>query len=77
MEEFMLEQIIEVLREFGIEGEIDPNAQLTAGLGLDSMDLIELAITIEEKFKITLQEGDITPFFTVRQVADFILTRCK
>jgi acyl carrier protein len=52
-----------IVRELNLEGR-DPNAieddapLFGAGLGLDSLDALQLAMSIEEKYGVRIPEGD-------------------
>jgi len=68
-----------IIRELNLEGktpaELDDDAPLFgAGLGLDSLDALQLAMAIEERFQVTLPEGDeVRPIFaSVGAIADFV-----
>jgi acyl carrier protein len=47
---------------------------LEGGLGLDSLDFIELSIALEERFGVVVQEGDdvVTHFRTLGALVRFI-----
>ena len=52
-----------IVKELNLEGkspsEIDDAAPLFgAGLGLDSLDALQLAMSVEEKFGVRIPEGD-------------------
>jgi acyl carrier protein len=68
-----------IVRELNLEGktpaELDDTAPLFGeGLGLDSLDALQLAMAIEEKYKVKLPEGDeVRPIFaSVASLADFV-----
>ena len=68
-----------LIRELNLEGktpaDIADDAPLFgAGLGLDSLDALQLAMAIEERFQVTLPEGDeVRPIFaSVAAIADFV-----
>ena len=68
-----------IIRELNLEGktpaELDEAAPLFgAGLGLDSLDALQLAMAIEEKYQVKLPEGDeVRPIFaSVLSLADFV-----
>jgi acyl carrier protein len=68
-----------IIRELNLEGktpaELDDDAPLFgAGLGLDSLDALQLAMAIEERYQVTLPEGDeVRPIFgSVAALADFV-----
>jgi len=58
------------------EADIEDSAPLFgAGLGLDSLDALQLAMTIEERFGVTVPEGDggREVFASVDAIADFLV----
>ena len=68
-----------IIRELNLEGktpaDLDAGAPLFgAGLGLDSLDALQLAMAIEEKYQVKLPEGDeVRPIFaSVQSLADFV-----
>ena len=68
-----------IIRELNLEGktpaELDDDAPLFgSGLGLDSLDALQLAMAIEERYQVTLPEGDeVRPIFaSVASLADFV-----
>jgi acyl carrier protein len=68
-----------IIRELNLEGrtpdELDDQAPLFGeGLGLDSLDALQLAMAIEEKYQLKLPEGDeVRPIFaSVTAIADFV-----
>jgi acyl carrier protein len=69
-----------MIAELNLEGktpeQIDDEAPLFGeGLGLDSLDALQLAMSIEEKFGVRIPEGDeARPIFrSVRSIVDHIL----
>ena len=68
-----------IIRELNLEGktpaDLDEAAPLFgAGLGLDSLDALQLAMAVEEKYQVKLPEGDeVRPIFaSVQSLADFV-----
>ena len=62
------------------EADIDEGAPLFGeGLGLDSLDALQLAMTIEERFGVTVPEGEggRSVFGSVSTIADFVLAGGK
>lgn len=53
-------KIIEVFTELGAES-ITPESELRDDLGLDSLQMVNLLIALEEIFDIELEETDIDP----------------
>jgi acyl carrier protein len=69
-------QIIETLNLSDIEpDEIDPDAPLVGdGLGLDSIDTLELLVLLERKYGVTVPDVKVgrEVFASVRAVAEYI-----
>lgn len=68
-----------IIRELNLEGrtpdELEDQAPLFGGgLGLDSLDALQLAMAIEEKYEVKLPEGDEVRliFASVTALADFV-----
>ncbi len=56
-----------------IPDEIDDDEPLFAmGLGLDSIDALELVLAIEEEFGITISSEDVEAFRSVNAIADYV-----
>ena len=51
---------------------INDNSNIIEDLGADSIDLVELLMTIEEKKGIVVSDGDAVKLKTVKDVADYI-----
>jgi acyl carrier protein len=79
-QEALLRQIKElVIGELHLEGkrpeDIDDDAPLFGdGLGLDSLDALQLAMAIEERLGVKLPEGDAARpvFASIRSIAEFV-----
>jgi len=57
------------------EADIDDRAPLFGeGLGLDSLDALQLAVAIEERFGVTIPEGEQSRqiFASVAAIAEFV-----
>ncbi|MFC2033924.1 acyl carrier protein [Chloroflexota bacterium] len=71
-----LKQII--VEQLGVdEEEVVPSANFVDDLGADSLDLVELIMTIEEKFsnssqKIEIPDEDAEKLVTVQDAVDYI-----
>lgn len=54
--------------------EITPELKLKEDLGLDSLNLVELMVEIEEKFDIEIEESDLDPaeLQTVSRLYDLV-----
>lgn len=70
----MLEQIKEMLAEtFSIApDEITADSRLEADLGINSLELAELALRCDEEFGVDIDEEDIHRLITVGDVANYI-----
>ena len=73
----MLETIKKMLaEEFNIdEDSISADSKLEADLGINSLELAELAFRLEEEFGIEIKDEDIPTLITVGEVANYIEDR--
>ena len=55
--------------------EINPNDSLLEDLGLDSVDLLEVAIGIERIYKIRITQEDAEAFVSLQTLFDFCSQR--
>ena len=70
----MLETIKKLVAEnLGIEEEtITENASFKEDLGVDSLDLFELVMALEEEYDLEIQTEDLEKLNTVGEVAAYI-----
>ncbi len=54
------------------ETEITLEASLTEDLGADSLEVVELAMAMEEEFNIEIPDEDIEKIATVKDIVDYI-----
>jgi acyl carrier protein len=54
------------------EGEIKLESSLTEDLGADSLEIVELAMAMEEEFSIEIPDEDIEKISTVKDIIDYI-----
>lgn len=54
------------------EDKINVNTLISDDLGADSLDVVELMMSVEEEFGITIAEEEVQGFKTVGDVARFI-----
>ena len=54
------------------EAAITPEAELSADLGLNSIELANLVMVCEEKFNVTIEDEDIHKFITVGDVVSYL-----
>ena len=70
----ILEQITNMLTEtFDLSaGAVTPDARLEADLGINSLELAELALRCDEEFGVEIDDDDIHRLITVGDVAAYI-----
>ena len=54
------------------EEDIRPDAQLSADLGLNSLELADLVLLCEDRFGVTVSDDDIRTFLTVEDVCKYM-----
>ena len=70
----MFEKIKEIINTTLSCGEdvITLEASLIDDLGADSLDAVELCMTLEEEFDITIPEDKIADLKTVKDIVDYV-----
>lgn len=70
----VMEQITAILSEsFGLSpDEIQADSRLEADLGINSLELAELALRCDEEFGVEIEDEDIHRLITVGDVAAYI-----
>jgi acyl carrier protein len=64
--------------EFEVDNdEIEPDANLKDTLGLDSLDYVDLVVSIEANFGVKLVEADFVGIATFQNFYDLIDTKLK
>jgi acyl carrier protein len=64
--------------EFEVDNDdIEPHANLKNTLGLDSLDYVDLVVSIEANFGIKLVEADFVGIATFQNFYDLIETKLK
>jgi len=81
VERELAEMLVEVLHLEMSAGDIDPEAPLYGeqGLGLDSIDILEIAVAISKKYGFKLRSDDPDNdriFASLRALAAHIAERC-
>ena len=57
----------------GLPGSsITDEANLSRGLGLDSLDTVDLVLQMEDKFKVTIPDEDYPKLQTVGQICEYL-----
>ena len=62
-----------LVKELQIDASIiTPDAELTADLGINSIELANLVMLCEEKFDVTIEDDDIHKFVTIADVVAYL-----
>jgi acyl carrier protein len=66
-----------IVNVLGLSGEptqiSDDQPLFGRGLGLDSLDALELVVGLEEEFEVSVSDDDVSSLSTVNKMADYIL----
>ncbi len=54
------------------ESTITPDASIKDDLGVDSLDLFELIIALEEEFEIEIPQEDVMEINTVNEIVEYL-----
>lgn len=65
-----------VAEHFGLE-KVNENDHLVEDLGGDDLDVIELVMTLEETFNITINDDEAESLRTVQDVAECVQTKVR
>jgi acyl carrier protein len=69
----VLAEAFEVAKEQPIEADkVKDDVKLREGLGVDSLDVMEVVFEIEERLKIQIKEGDMQGIQTVGDVLNMV-----
>ena len=73
----MFETLKEILiKQLHLEGkEVLPSSRIKEDLGADSLDILELLMTVEEEHGITIPDDQLINFVTVGDVAAYLESR--
>jgi acyl carrier protein len=62
-----------VVDQLGVdESEVVPGASFVEDLNADSLDLVELIMSLEEEFKVQISDEDAEKITTVQEAEDYI-----
>jgi acyl carrier protein len=62
-----------IAEQLGVdEGDVNPEASFTEDLNADSLDLVELIMSLEEQFGLQISDEDAEKITTVGEAVDFI-----
>ena len=70
----IFEKVRDVLaKQFEVDPEtITPDTNLLDDLGADSLDVVELIMSVEDEFGIVIDDDAASNLLTVRQIVDYI-----
>ena len=70
----MIEEIIEALCEqLKVDADsINENTSVLDDLGADSLDIVELLMTLEDKYGVVIPDDEVTKLKTIADIAEYI-----
>ena len=70
----MIEEIIEIIaKQLKVAAaEITPDTDIMDDLGADSLDVVELLMTIEDKYGITVPDDEVQNLRTIALMSEYI-----
>ena len=67
-----------IVEQLGVDPEkVKPEASFIDDLGADSLDIVELVMTMEEEFDIEIPDEDAEKLKTVNDVQDYLSKKGK
>ena len=67
-----------IAEQLGVdETEVVPSASFVEDLNADSLDLVELIMSLEEEFKLQISDEDAEKITTVQEAEDYIEERLR
>ena len=61
-----------VAEQLDVSGDIDNNASFIDDLGADSLDTVELVMSLEEEFECEIPDDQAEKITTVQQAIDYV-----
>ena len=70
----MYEKVCKMLaQQLNVEvDKIKPESEVVKDLGADSLDVVELMMTLEDEYEVTLPEGEVEGIKTVQDIVDML-----
>ncbi|WP_066687789.1 acyl carrier protein [Christensenella intestinihominis] len=70
----MFEKIVAILQEYSGADKslIVPEARLTADLGLNSLDVINIVVAFEDEFGVEISNDDLRTFQRVADIENYL-----
>jgi acyl carrier protein len=70
------EQVRELVKsQLNPEGDFDDSASFMGDLGADSLDAVELIMSLEEEFDIEIPDDEVEGITTVQAAIDFVKSK--
>jgi len=64
-----------LMEQLGVErSQITPDAGIMSDLGADSLDMVEISMTVEETFNLTIPDEDVENIRTVGDLYEALAT---
>lgn len=76
----MVEQRVKAIlaEQLGIdESKITPDTNVVVDLGADSLDLVEVLMSLEDEFNVSIPDEAIAEVKTVKQIVEYIEAQKK
>ncbi len=75
----MREELLAILHDYtdGKVADIKPDSVLTADLGLNSVELLDLVCIIEEKYNIVIPDRILQTLVTIKDVVEYLEASVK
>lgn len=66
------EKIVGIIEDLGVGVEVTEESSLANDLGFDSLDVVELTINVEKKFRIDISDDEVSEVETVKDMIDVV-----
>ena len=67
-----------IVEQLGVDAaEVTPQANFVNDLGADSLDALEIVMTIEEEFDIRIEDAEARKVVFVQDIVDFVENKVK
>ncbi len=62
-----------VVNQLGIDADVvKPDSDIIKDIGCDSLDIVDMLMSVEQEFGITIDDSDVSEMKTVADVVNFI-----
>lgn len=62
-----------VVNQLGIDADVvKPDSDIIKDIGCDSLDIVDMLMSVEQEFDITIDDSDVSEMKTVADVVNFI-----